>query len=297
MGVSRDGTIYLAWEDTSYTGITRIRFAQCIAGCMAADGWQVFTLASDYTAFLESDRDLVVDDTGRVHLIAQPRLQRRYFTCDGNCTLASSWNSIQLDDFSCEHSSLATGSGIVGVACVRQGAVKIYECFADDDCTASGSWNVVAVSRNALPFSQISLSYDGARPRLAWFDDGNAPNIWTCTGACAASSDWSGVRFASAQASTSIGGLHLTVAETGDSYLTTAVDGSVQVRRCSAASGSSCWVPGSAWQSVGTVETAQQAASTSRLQSQCAREPSKASRSCGIAMNQSWSRLMVRRSC
>ena len=204
--------------------------------------------------------NLLVDETGRVHLLAVPfGGDTSYLSCVGDCSQASSWSALQLAGFRCQRASLAVGGVGIGAACVNGGTVKLFQCLGQN-CTSPSAWTTTTVSNNVLAYSDVTLSYDFARPKLAFFDATSAPNLWKCDGGCSNSSNWSGLRFSPAQSTNSIGGLHLAVTELGHAFFTTAVDDGVRILRCT--TGDACWMPGGVWDSIATVETKPQVAST-----------------------------------
>lgn len=256
MGVSRYGKVYLAWVDVG--GIDNaIRVAQCDANdCAVASRWKFTTLETSVTATLETGKNLVVDDSGSVHLLARPFGATRLYVCDTNCDAASSWTYWSIPGLSCETAALAIGAGRVGIACNMQGSLKFFECAGLTTCP----WASTVVRTNALRFSAVSVRYRNASARTAFLDTDGAPNLTSCEGACTTGSSWRGIVFAAPRSVTDVGGIDLQFNSQGHAFLTTAADDQIRVMRCDGSS--ACWAPGNAWKTLATVETKAQATQT-----------------------------------
>lgn len=174
-----------------------LMYATCRSRCTNTISWtkRVIDLPTGVAAHIS----LAVGSNGRRHIsyYDDDKHDLKYATCAANCTVATNWQKVAVDQTGDVglYTSLKVGSdGVVHISYHDQthGDLKYARCAAN--CTGAASWKKVAV-RTSGDIGQYTSLAVGARGRVyvSYFSfSGTALLYVTCAANCTQAASWTG---------------------------------------------------------------------------------------------------------
>lgn len=200
LALAQGGAREVSYLNVPYGLKRELKYAVCHSACGASGNWtKVIIERIDFnnSLFEGEVTSLAIGPDGRRHITyfdpAQGDL--KYATCLSNCTKASNWRTLRLDQSGIVglHSALDVGQDRVlhvGYYDLTNGNLKYARCAFD--CTTPGNWRKLAIATayDVGRYASIGLEANGRVHLGSYHVTGTALYYSTCSAACTVSWNW-----------------------------------------------------------------------------------------------------------
>ena len=171
---------------------TNFKYASCVSGCTSAGNWTIITLDSTGTVGAWPS---IAHNNGRPRISYRDTTNTnlKYASCDTSCTSAGNWTLTAVnpsgDEGRWTSMALYQGKPRVAYYDITNTGLKYASC--ESSCSTAGNWTRVNVDTVNNVGEYTSITLDGDKPRISYYDTTNDNLRYaSCESSCTSASNW-----------------------------------------------------------------------------------------------------------